>query len=163
MEAKNWGLVNPGGRVQKQGSLFPRIDNKEKKRAKEPKPETSNLEKKSVGAKDDVGESLISIEDFAKMELQVAEVKAAEKMKKADKLLVLTLQVGDEERTVVSGIAPWYAPEDLVGKKVVLVANLKPTKLRGVMSQGMILAASEGDKLEVLTVTSDLPSGARVR
>ena len=70
---------------------------------------------------------------------------------------------GDEERKVVSGIAPWYAPEELVGKKVVLVANLQPTKLRGVMSEGMILAASEGDRLEVLTLASDFPSGGKVR
>lgn len=89
-------------------------------------------------------EAWIGIEDFAKVELRVAEVLAAEKHPNADRLLVLRLSLGNEERTVVSGIAKWYRPEELVGKKVVLVANLKPAKLRGIESQGMILAAQEG-------------------
>jgi methionyl-tRNA synthetase len=83
-------------------------------------------------------------------------------MEKADKLLVLRLRVGEEERTVVSGIAQYYSPEELLGKKVVLVANLKPVKLRGVLSHGMILAA-DGDKVEVLLVDQDVPSGSRVK
>ena len=99
------------------------------------------------------------------MDLRIAEVIGCEKMEKADKLLILKLKVGEEERTVVSGIAQHYTPEDLIGKKVVLVANLKPSKLRGVLSEGMILAASdEGHQnLEVLTLQSDLPSGNRVK
>ncbi|MEN6391921.1 MAG: methionine--tRNA ligase subunit beta, partial [Syntrophomonas sp.] len=106
----------------------------------------------------------ISIEDFARLDLKVAEVIACEKMKKADKLLILRLKVGEEERTVVSGIAKHYQPEELVGKKVILLANLQPTKLRGTLSEGMILAAStEGhDQLEVLTISKELPSGSRV-
>ena len=85
-------------------------------------------------------------------------------MKKADKLLVLTLQLGEEQRTVVSGIAKAYEPEQLVGKKVVLVANLKPVKLRGVLSQGMILAASDSqdNDIEVLSVER-IASGNRVK
>lgn len=99
------------------------------------------------------------------MDLRVAEVIGCEKMEKADKLLILRLKVGEEERTVVSGIAQHYTPEDLIGKKVVVVANLKPSKLRGVMSEGMILAASdEGHhNLEVLTLQSELPSGNRIK
>lgn len=104
----------------------------------------------------------ITIDDFAKMELRVAEVIACEKMEKADKLLILKVRLGDEERTVVSGIAQHYAPEDLIGKKVVLVANLKPTKLRGVLSQGMILAASDASDVEVLFVDR-ISSGNRVK
>ena len=87
----------------------------------------------------------ISIEEFAKVQLRVAEVKAAEKVEGADRLLKLTLDLGDETRTVVSGIAQWYQPEDLPGRKVVLVANLKPAKLGGIVSDGMILAAEDDD------------------
>jgi methionyl-tRNA synthetase len=162
-EAKEWGRIVPGSRVHKTENLFPRVENgkrpgtaanKEEKHMDEPVVETAQEKEEN---------ETITIEEFARMDLRVAEVKAAEKMKKADKLLVLKLQVGDEERTVVSGIAQWYTPEELVGKKVVLVANLKPTKLRGVMSEGMILAAHEGDQLEVLTLSPDFPSGSRVR
>ena len=97
------------------------------------------------------------------MQLRVAEVKAAEPVPKADKLLKLTLSLGEgaPERQVVSGIAPWYAPEELVGKHVVLVANLKPAKLRGVRSEGMILAAGDGKDLKILEV--DMPAGTEVR
>ncbi len=110
-------------------------------------------------------DGLISIEDFARLDLRVALVLDCYKMEKTDKLLVLKLQVGDKEHTVVSGIAKAYQPEDLIGKKVVLLANLKPTKLRGTLSEGMILAAStEGDdNLEVLMINKDLPSGSRVK
>lgn len=107
-------------------------------------------------------EAWIGIEDFAKVELRVAEVLAAEKHPNADRLLVLRLSLGNEERTVVSGIAKWYRPEELVGKKVVLVANLKPAKLRGIESQGMILAAQEGEALALVTV-EEVPPGAVVK
>ncbi|MCX5779719.1 MAG: methionine--tRNA ligase subunit beta, partial [Firmicutes bacterium] len=108
-------------------------------------------------------EQFISIDDFARMDLRVAEVIACEKMPKTDKLLILTVKVGEEERTVVSGIAQHYSPAELVGKKVVLLANLKPTKLRGVMSQGMILAASDEHEVEVLMVNKDIAPGNRVK
>ena len=84
-------------------------------------------------------------------------------VKNADKLLKLELELGDEMRTVVSGIAEYYRPEDLVGKNLVLVANLKPVKLRGILSQGMILAASDDeDNLVLVTVDNDIKSGSRV-
>ena len=106
----------------------------------------------------------IAIEDFAKVELKVAEVTACEKVEKADKLLKLTLRVGAETRTVVSGIAKAYAPADLVGKRVVLVANLRPAKLRGIVSQGMILCAEdEAGNLCVVSPESVMPAGATVR
>ena len=95
-------------------------------------------------AKDD-NANVISIDDFAKVELRVAEVIEAKKVEKADKLLELKVRIGEEERTIVAGIALHYAPEELVGKKIVVVYNLKPAKLRGITSQGMLLAASEGD------------------
>jgi len=91
-------------------------------------------------------------------------VQHAEPHPKADKLLVLTVRVGPETRTIVSGIKQHYAPEQLIGKKVVIVANLKPVKLRGVESQGMILAAEDADgNLAVATLDRDMPDGAEVR
>ncbi|MEA4924773.1 MAG: methionine--tRNA ligase [Syntrophomonadaceae bacterium] len=165
-EAGIWGKTRPGTAVKKGDALFPRIDLKslegdaKMEEAQAPaavaQPE-GEIEKKP--AKDEY----ISIEEFARLDLRVAEVIACEKMKKADKLLILTLKVGEEERTVVSGIAQDYTPEEMVGQKVVLLANLKPTKLRGVMSQGMILAASDEQYVDVLTVTKDIASGNRVK
>lgn len=105
----------------------------------------------------------VSMEDFAKLDVRVAKVVKAEKVEKTDKLLKLEMEIAGEVRTVVSGIAQHYAPEDLIGRKVVVVANLKPAKLRGIMSRGMILAASHGDTLEVLMLEKDLPGGARVK
>ncbi|AFV75914.1 protein containing C-terminal region/beta chain of methionyl-tRNA synthetase [Thermus oshimai JL-2] len=145
-EAGRWGLTPPGPLPQEAPILFP----------KEEKP-------LKAGSKEENAVEPISIEDFAKVELRVAEVVAAERHPNADRLLVLRLSLGGEERTVVSGIAKWYRPEDLVGRKVVLVANLKPAKLRGVESQGMILAAQEGEKLVLVTVDGDIPPGAVVR
>ena len=105
----------------------------------------------------------ISIEEFSKVQLRVAEVKAAEKVEGADRLLKLTLDLGDETRTVVGGIAQWYQPEDLPGRKVVLVANLKPAKLRGIVSEGMILAAEDGDgNLVLVGPEQDIATGAEV-
>ena len=95
----------------------------------------------------------------------MAQIKACEPVPKADKLLRLTLDDGTEEgRQVVSGIAPWYKPEDLIGKKIVVVANLKPAKLRGVLSQGMILAADAGENgVKVLFVDDSVSAGSQVR
>ncbi|MFM9419695.1 methionine--tRNA ligase [Thermus scotoductus] len=152
-EAERWGLAEPKPIPKEAGVLFPKeVFGKEGGQ--------------EIGRSEVQGEEegrLIGIEDFAKVELRVAEVVAAEKHPNADRLLVLRLSLGNEERTVVSGIARWYRPEELVGKKVVLVANLKPAKLRGVESQGMILAASEGDKLTLVTVEGDIPPGAVVK
>ena len=95
--------------------------------------------------------------------MRVAEVLECERVPKADKLLKLQLSLGDERRQVVSGIAKYYEPEQLVGQKVILVANLKPVKLRGVESHGMILAASAGDDLVLATVSGPIPNGAKVK
>lgn len=166
-DAGRWGLTQPGSPVQKGEVLFPRIDPKslEEKPVEEIKAEKPVKEESKAVPEAPAAENqpeYITIDDFAKMELRVAEVIACEKMEKADKLLILKVRLGEEERTVVSGIAQHYKPEDLVGKKVVLVANLKPTKLRGVMSQGMILAASDANDVEVLFVDR-IPSGNRVK
>ena len=106
----------------------------------------------------------ISIDDFAKIDLRVAEVKQCEKVKKAKKLLKLILDDGFGERQVVSGIAKWYAPEDLIGKKIVFVANLAPAKLCGELSEGMILAVDAGeDDVRVLFLDNDVPNGSTIR
>lgn len=105
----------------------------------------------------------ISIDDFFKVELRVAQVIAAEPLKNADKLLKLQLDLGTEQRQVVSGIAKFYTPEQMVGRKVICVTNLKSVKLRGEWSQGMILAASHGDQLTLATVADDLPNGSIVK
>ena len=109
-------------------------------------------------------ESLISIDDFARVDLRIAEVVEAEAVRGADKLLKLTVRLGGETRTVVSGIRQWFAPEDLVGRRVILVANLRPAKLRGIESQGMILAAEdEHGNLDLVGTRLELPSGTKVR
>jgi len=105
----------------------------------------------------------ISIDDFMKVELRVAEVVHCEPVKKADKLLKLQLDLGYEKRQVVSGIAKFYLPEELIGKKVICVTNLKPVKLRGELSEGMILAGSVDGKLSVASIDQSLPNGAKVK
>ena len=146
-----WGLAAPGTKIPaKADILFPKSETGKPKRQTPPKKEAPQVEQ-------------ISIEDFSKVQLRVAEVKAAEKVKGADKLLKLTLDLGDETRTVVSGIAPWYQPEELPGRKVVLVANLKPAKLRGIVSEGMILAAEDGDgNLTLVALDRAITVGAEV-
>jgi len=109
-----------------------------------------------------VEDNLISIEDFGKVQLRVAEVKEAEKVAGADKLLKLKVQVGDKEKQVVAGIAQFYQPQDLLGKKIIVVDNLKPATLRGITSEGMLLAAQDGKGLVLLTVDKDIGSGAKI-
>lgn len=105
----------------------------------------------------------ITIDDFFKVDLRVAEIVQAERVKKADKLLKLQVDLGYEQRQVVSGIAEYYRPEELIGQKVVCVTNLKPVKLRGELSNGMILAAAEGERLVLSTVSGDIPNGTKVK
>lgn len=165
-EAGKWGLTPYNVKVAKGTPLYPRIDIKdwEEKNMSEEVKNAAQAEEKVEKVEEKKEPEYITIDDFAKVELKVAEVIACEKMENADKLLVLKVKIGEEERTIVSGIAQHYAPEELVGKKVVVVANLKPTKLRGTLSQGMILAASdkEDNIVEVLTVEK-VASGNRVK
>lgn len=105
---------------------------------------------------------VISIDDFFKTDLRVAEILTAEKVEKSKKLIKMTVSLGDgETRTVVSGISEYYQPEELIGKHVIFVSNLKPAKLMGIESQGMILAASKDGSLKVPFV--DMPAGSRVK
>lgn len=169
-----WHVLKPGSKVRKGEPLFPRVDISQWS-VEEDTAMPEGEKSAAVGAKPAAaavaGEAPsfeplkeeVAIEDFARLDLRVVKVIKAEKVAKTNKLLKLEVEMAGEVRTVVSGIAQHYAPEDLIGKSVVLVANLKPAKLRGVISQGMILAASHGDVLEVLTVNKDLPGGARVK
>ncbi len=106
---------------------------------------------------------MITLEEFGKIELRVATIKAVEPHPNADRLLVLKIDLGTEERQLVAGIRAHYAPEELVGKQIVVVANLQPATLRGVESQGMLLAASDGDKVIVLSPEKPIAPGAKVR
>jgi len=157
-----WGKFPSETRINRGEPIFPRIDLKELELDKEGKTEKEQKAEPVQERKFDSIAPEITIEDFAKIDLRVAQVLSCEKVEKADKLLKLSVQVGDEVRTVVSGIAKYYKPEEMVGKKVILVANLKPIKLRGIESKGMILAASHGDKLEVVVV-NDIDPGGRVK
>ncbi len=104
----------------------------------------------------------ITIEEFNKIDLRIAEVLEAKRVAGADKLLELRIKIGEGTRTLVAGIAQQYAPEALIGRKIVVVANLQPRKLRGVESQGMLLAANDGDRAVLLAPDQEVPSGVRV-
>ena len=167
--AGTWGGFPEGAVIQKGEALFPRIDvEKEiaalialigdtsgKAAAPEAKPETA---KKPLPE----GLAQIGIEDFSKVELRVAKILACEPVKKAKKLLKLTLDDGQGQRTVASGIAKWYTPEELIGKSVILVANLKPAVLCGVESQGMILAADSGEDTAKVLFVDGIPAGSPI-
>jgi len=155
-----------GTKVKKGPVIFPRID-VEAKLAELEAIREANLKAAEAENKPAMKplKDEITIEDFEKIDLRVAKVLQCEPIKGAKKLLKLKVDLGGEERQVVSGIAQYYKPEDLVGKSIILVANLKPVTLRGELSQGMILAASddEDSKLFVATIDGDLPTGSQVR
>lgn len=152
-----FGAYKEGTKVtEKPEILFARLDSKEieKKVAK-----LSTVQEIKKEVKED---DLITIEDFKKVELVVGTVEECKKHPDADKLLVSKINLGKETRQIVSGIADYYSPEEFVGKKVIVVANLKPAKLRGVESQGMVLAGETKDLLEVINV-ENLPNGTKIR
>lgn len=163
--AKTWdslrtfGLLPSGTRVQKGEALFPRIDIPKELEALATM-ETAPAAKKQEEPKRE--EPPIAIDDFAKIRLKAALVTACEPVPKSDKLLQLTLKVGEETRTVLSGIAENYSPQALVGKQVVLLYNLAPRKIRGIESQGMVLAAGEGGTYRLLTVDAGVADGSPI-
>ncbi|WP_219836417.1 methionine--tRNA ligase [Paenibacillus sp. R14(2021)] len=175
---KQFGRLPGGTRVAKGDPIFPRLDVAEETAyiavsmgggtsPAEAEPAAAAPAESSTAVAEPAatpdGKEEIGIDDFAKVELRVAQVLAAEPIPKADKLLKLQLDLGFEKRQVVSGIAKFYTPEQLVGHKVICVVNLKPVKLRGEMSQGMILAASHGDQLTLAAVPDGMPNGAIVK
>lgn len=159
----SFGVIPHETKVEKDAPIFPRLEIAE---------EVEFIKTKMQGTaqaveekKEEVPETIdeIAIDDFMKIDLRVAEVIQAEPIKKADKLLKLQLDLGYEKRQVVSGIAEYYKPEELVGRKVICITNLKPVKLRGELSQGMILAGSKDGSLSLATVDQSLANGAKVK
>ncbi|HZN00512.1 MAG TPA: methionine--tRNA ligase subunit beta, partial [Pyrinomonadaceae bacterium] len=163
-----WGELKEGSRIGDVQPVFPRIDKAktmaeiENKTEPQPAPPmTHATEADAVGIT-----SFIEIDDFAKVDLRVGQVLSAERIPKADKLLLMKIDLAEEQpRQVLAGIAQYYEPEKLVGRKVVVVANLKPRKLRGLESQGMVVAASYGEEGRpvLATFTEDVPNGARLK
>lgn len=170
--SKEFGLIKEGTKINKGEILFPRLDIDKELGVMEEmfgkkKEEVNELPKEEV--KEEIkeekkGKEEITIDDFAKVELKVGKVLEAEKHPKADKLLVFKIKLKDEVRQIVSGIAKFYDPAELIGRNVVVVTNLKPVKLRGIESQGMILsAATEDDSKLVLISAQDIEDGVEVR
>ncbi|MBO7377966.1 MAG: methionine--tRNA ligase [Clostridia bacterium] len=168
--ASIFGYLKPGTKVEKAAPVFPRIDVKKEieeieklvlsRREKEEKKTEKAPESRVIGTE----KPEITIDDFAKVQLKTGKVLAAEKVEKADKLLHLTVKTGERVRSIVSGIAGYYTPEEMVGKTVVVVANLKPVKLRGILSEGMILCGEdEKGNLTLVTTLAEIADGAEVR
>ncbi|HXI61413.1 MAG TPA: methionine--tRNA ligase [Pyrinomonadaceae bacterium] len=178
-----WGDLKEGVQIQEVKPLFPRIDKaktmeeirEQKSEVKSQKLEEQSSSPVAQGSGQHATEAdagaigvtnFIDITDFTKVDLRVGEVRTAERIPKADKLLLITVDIGEEKpRQILAGIAQYYEPESLVGRKIVVVANLKPRKLRGYESQGMLLAASVGDegKPVIATFAEDVPNGARLK
>jgi len=151
-----WGGIPAGTAINKGKPLFPRIGAVYGQKTKKEKPQPC-CQKKD-------GREEVTIDDFAKLDLRVAEILSAEPVKGTDHLLKLQVSLGDENRQVVAGLAKHFTPEQLIGQKVIMVANLKPVKLKGELSQGMILAASDDEgRLALTGISNDLPSGSKVK
>lgn len=162
-EACQYGYFCESVKLDEIPILFARIDEKKyfaelEKKAKETKRNETKTEKKQPETP-----SEITIDDFAKVDLRVGQIKECVKAENSDKLLVLQLDMGSEIRQVVSGIAKYYAPDDLIGKKVIVVSNLKPVKLRGIDSNGMILAADTENGVKVIFADENASIGSKVR
>ena len=152
------GQIQSGQKTGKPEPIFPRIEEKvEVEVVAETKP-AAQVQAPIEGIAE------ISIDDFAKLDLRTAIVTAAEKVEKTDKLLKLSVDLGSEQRTIVSGISQYYSPEDMVGRTVIVIANLKPAKIRGIESHGMLLAASDAERTKLSLVTApNLPAGCKVK
>lgn len=149
--AREFFWLKPGVKVSPGQPLFPRL-----------KEQFLSSYKKKEKEAQSAANGLLDITDFGKLKLRVAEVLKAERIKGADKLLRLQVSLGDEERQIVAGVAEHYAPDEIVGQKVIVVVNLKPAVIRGVESQGMLLAASNGNELTLVTPSDDISAGAKV-
>ena len=162
---KTYGLMKAGVKLNKGPALFPRIDVKKELAELEALEAKKKAEAEAAKLADsyDLLEPEIDIDDFAKLDLRVGKVVAAEEIKRAKKLLKLTVRVMGKDRTIVSGIKSTYSAEDMVGKTVIVVANLKPAKLCGVVSEGMLLAGGDGDHIALLTPDKELGEGERIR
>jgi methionyl-tRNA synthetase len=155
----SWGGIDKEVQVKAGEVLFPRIEEKKE----EAKDEGQKAKVKESNIKKEKEMELIDITDFAKVDLRVAQVVHAEKVEGADKLLRIEIDLGSEKRQIVAGIAKHYSPEELIGKKIVVVANLKPAKLKGIESNGMLLAASDENAISILTPLKDVSLGSKVK
>jgi methionyl-tRNA synthetase len=164
-DEQRWGGLKPGAAVHVGEQLFPRIETDDLRRKKNREPAMEKTEEiRNPGRENEpAGPELIKIEDFAKVDLRVGSILAAERVEKSDKLVKLKVDIGTETRQVVAGIGKSYAPEDLVGKHIVIVTNLKPAKLVGVESQGMLLAASNAEGLSIITLDREIKPGSKVK
>jgi methionyl-tRNA synthetase len=158
-----WGLLATGTKTVKGDPMFPRIE--VEKETPAPATKAKPEEKKTPAPVEEKPEGvLIGIDDFLKCELVVAEILEASSIEGADKLLKLQVDIGTGKRQIVAGIAKHYAPNDLIGRRIIVVQNLKPAKLRGERSEGMLLAATAPDgTLELVSVSSAIPAGSRVK
>jgi methionyl-tRNA synthetase len=160
-EEFTWGGLVQGISIQPGAQLFPRID--QKKKAERKMENKAQESKQPASQSQSAGPELISIEDFMKADLRVGRIVSVERVEKSEKLVKLKVDIGSETRQVVAGIGKSYTPEELAGKSIVIVANLKPAKLMGIESQGMLLAASSGDLLAVATFDRETDTGSRVK
>jgi methionyl-tRNA synthetase len=158
-----WGRLEPGTPLGAIAPLFPRVEKKEKKTVPETPPPAAAAPKTGEAPVPAPGGERIDIADFARLELKAAKVTAAEKVEGSKKLLKLQVDLGSETRQVVAGIAQTHEPEDLVGKTVVLVANLKPARLMGVESNGMVLAGSVDGRAVLCCFETEVAPGTKVR
>ncbi|MBQ7971526.1 MAG: methionine--tRNA ligase [Clostridia bacterium] len=165
-DAKTFGKLVAGNKVGKPEILFARIDIPKMTEELNAKKEAAAKAAEKAAKKEEKkpeGVAIIGIEDFAKVALRVAEIKTCEPLPKSDKLLMMTVDNGKGTKQVLSGIAQYYKPEELIGKKVILVDNLAPAKLRGTLSEGMLLAADAPNGVKVIFLDNDLPAGAVIR
>lgn len=160
-EEQGWGGLKTGIAIQPGAQLFPRIDTN--KRTEKKMEKTEETQKPATVAPAPAFPELIGIKDFMKVDLRVGKIVSAERVEKSEKLVKLKVDIGAETRQVVAGIGKSYTPEELMGKSIVIVANLKPAKLMGIESQGMLLAASSGDLLAVATFDRETKAGSRVK
>ena len=177
IEAAAWGGLKAGGKVSKGESLFPRYEKKEEKTTAQPaKPAKEKNQPKNAGAKMEgaaapaataatATDGLISYDDFAKIQLRVGQILTAERVEKSEKLVKLSVDLGEPEpRQIIAGIGKRYAPDELVGRKIAVVANLKPAKLMGQVSNGMLLAGSDtAGNLELVEINPILTPGSVIK
>ena len=166
-DAKVWGLTPTGVPIQKGKIIFPRLDVEEEMQALSKAHEDLIAKRKSAHGQapsqeaEKPGKGEISLEDFEKLEIKLAKVVSVEDHPNADRLYLLHLQLGEEERTIVTNVKDRYKPQDLEGKKILVLTNLKPHKFRGIESQGMLLAAEDQDgNLSIATTLEDIKDGA---
>ncbi|VAX30262.1 Methionyl-tRNA synthetase [hydrothermal vent metagenome] len=158
-----WGGLKPGNAVQSGAQLFPRIEDKEAEKILASIQSSAGSEKPQIAESKKEDMDQITIDDFMKVDLRTGKILEAEKVKKSKKLIKLKVDIGTETRQVLAGIAEAYEPDQLIGKTIVLVANLKPVKLMGIKSEGMVIAGSADGKIILAGFDTELPEGVRVR